>query len=127
MCLIAACTLNLESSPWDATRWWGMLKENAAKYARVAPRIDPLLAGAAPLIEEEVQLALDEDLPDLMDVEGIVGLKVSMQNIVSKQFGKVGVCRWFKFVVLARRLVSEWSRRWALISYILIILGTVRR
>ena len=46
-----------------------------------------------------------------------------VESITTKKFAKVGMCRWFQFIRESSRLITEWSLRFTLLSYTLIMQG----
>ena len=126
-CMVVSVMMNLDHGPWATANFWEKLKAAAKQHSTVAARAGcPLVDSEMTNIMQELQLARDVDVgdEDFVDQESSAfAVKNSIPGVVEKKYGKIGMCRWFQFIVVLHRLLSEWSRRWVVLSYMFVMLG----
>ena len=127
-CMVAIVQMNLDHGPWDQSAFWGQLKQGAKEYARLGVVDCPLLLNEMDHIREDFEVAAHWEFDDAELGEEVKRKEVqrSILTVVEKKFPKIAMCRWFALILGLRRYIFEWTLRWIILTYFIVMRGDKR-
>lgn len=119
-CLCVIVMLNYENGPWDGCRWWEEIKTGCSQWLSVATYKDKLWQGIWPNVMVEKGI-------DSLDTEAECEEHwTNLSETFAKKSQRVGMCRWFQFVMAVQILTQQWSQRLVVLIFSTAMLGGMK-